>query len=124
METWRVNAVNTSAIFALIYGSERLEARVIAIGKLRQLRIESPRRFTLSFIRDSWVAVNYRRNQELRGLTNILRLHAKVERPTFEQLKLIGMAILQSTGEMAYRRPNAFYIDGHRGYFQAELVKK
>ena len=34
------------------------------------------------------------------------------------------MEILQGSGEMVFRRPNAFNLDDPEGYFQSELVRK
>ena len=55
---------------------------------------------------------------------NILRLDSDVGRPTFAQLKMIGVAIIQSAGCTVFIRPNAFVLNDPRGYFRAGIVRK
>ena len=124
IETWKVNATNMSKMFSLIYGSDWLGERLNAIERLRSLHVDTPRKFTLSFIRGAWGSLNYRWGQEIKELTNILRLHAKVERPAFEQLKMIGMTIVSSPGATVFQKPNAFGLDDPLGFFQAEVVRR
>ena len=87
----------------------------------------NPRKFTCSSMRDAWGALNHRRGWGgvggIRDLANILRLYYKVERPTYEQLKLVGMAIAQSAGLTVFSRPNAFDIDDPSGFAQSEISR-
>ena len=113
-----------SKMFCAVYGNEWFGERSLAIGKLRDMHLELPRKFTLSFIKDAWGTLNHRRGQELRELTNLIRLHAKVERPTFEQIKMIGLTVLQTTGAAVFQRPKAFDLVDPSGYFRAEIVRR
>ena len=124
IETWRANALNMSRMFSSIYGNEWYGERAAAVGKLRDLHINEPRKFTLPVVKDAWGTLNRRWAQELKELTNQIRLHAKVERPTFEQIKLIGMTVIQSTGDALFQRPKAFDLDDPSGYSLSEIVRK
>ena len=124
VETWKVNAVNMSKMFAAVYGQEWLIERVLAVEKLRSMHIAEPHKFTLVFIKDAWGTLNYRWAQELRDLTNLIRWHAKVERPTFEQIKMIGLTVVPSTGLTVFQKPTTFDLDNPSGYFLSEIVRK
>ena len=55
---------------------------------------------------------------------NVLRLRANVERPTYEQLKAIGLTIGPNTGGTLSQRPTAFNLRGTGGYFQLEIIRQ
>ena len=57
-------------------------------------------------------------------MSNTPRLYAKVGRPTFEQLELIGMPIAQVTGGVISQKPTAFDLNGLLVFFQSEIVKR
>ena len=124
IETWEVNSHNTSRLFAAVYGSERLNERLIAVEDLRALHVRDPRKYTLPFARGAWGTPNHRWIQEIEESTNLLRLHANVERPTFDQLKAIGMTIGPAAGVTIFRFPATFNLRGPNGYFQTEIVRK
>ena len=124
IETWRVQARNMAQQFAAIYGSELLDERWDAIEELRQMHVEQPHKFPLSFIRHAWGTLNHRWCQEIRELTNVLRLHAGAERPTFDQLRAVGMTIRESTGQTIYQRPHTFDLKRPDGYFATEIMRK
>ena len=50
-------------------------------------------------------------------MTDTLRLHAKAERPTFQQLQAVGMAIVSATGRTLFRRPDTFDMSSPASYF-------
>ena len=105
-------------LFSAVYGQEWYDGRSIAIEKLRELHLEPPpHKYTLSFVKDARGTLNHRWGQELRELTNLIRLHAKVERPTFEQIKMIGLTVVQNSGTTAPQRPKAFDLVDPTGYF-------
>lgn len=60
----------------------------------------------------------------MRDLTNILRMHAQVERPTFAQLRSIGMTVVTATGRTVYQRPTTFDLADPMGYFVTEIVRR
>ena len=120
IETWKVNAVNMSNMFVLVYGLEWLGARLGSSGELRDIRREAPRKYTLGFARDAWGLSIADLWQELRDRTNMARLRARVERPTFEQIELIGLIAVRSTGGMVFQRANAFDLSGPIGYCQSD----
>ena len=62
--------------------------------------------------------------QELRDLTNALRMHAQVERPTFAQLRGIGMTVVTSTGATVYKRPKTFMPSDPQGYLVTEIARR
>ena len=68
--------------------------------------------------------LNHRRIQGLKESTNLLRLHANVERPTYDQLKAIGMTIGPSKGLTIFRFPTVLNLRDANGYFQTEIVRK
>ena len=57
-------------------------------------------------------------------MTNILRMHAQVERPTFAQLRPIGITVVAATGMTVYQRPNTFDLRDPHGYFVTEIVRR
>ena len=124
IETWRVNALNMSRMFSAVYGLEWYDERALAVETLRSMHIEAPHKFTLAFIKEAWGTLNHRWTQEIKETTNLIRLHAKVERPTFEQIKMIGLTVIQSTGLTVFQRPKAFDLVDPGGYFVAEIVRK
>ena len=124
IETWRINAINMSRMFAAVYGAEWLQERVGAVEYNRKLHLEAPRKYTLSFVRRSLGTLAYRWGQELREMCNVLRLYAKDERPTFEQLKAIGVTLVTSTNLDLPQRPKTFDLPGPRGFFVSEIVRK
>ena len=111
-------------MFATVCGQEWFGERSLAIDKLRAMHIAEPRKFTLSFIKDSRGTLNYRRTQEWRDLANLIRWRAKVERPTFEQIQMIGLTVVPSTGHAIFQRPTTFELDNPSGYFLSEIVRK
>ena len=124
IETWKVNAQNMSKQFSSLYGTEHLQERLQAIEDMRALHVREPHKYTLPFIRNAWGTLNHRWIQELKESTNVLRLHAGVERPTFDQLKAVGMTVDPSTGSTVFRMPGTFKIRDPAGYFQTEIVRK
>ena len=111
-------------MFSLIYESEWLDERLNAVGKLRMFQIATPRKYAMSCARGAWRSPNRRRAEELRDVTNTLGHHAKVDRPTFEQLKLSRSTIVRAAGEMIFGEPTAFGLDGPMGFSQAEVVRR
>ena len=124
IETWRIQARNMAQQMAGVYGAELLDERWAAIEGLRDMHVAQPRKFPLSFIRNAWGTLNHRWGQEVRELTNVLRFHAGTERPTFDQLKAVGMAIREDTGLTVYQRPRTFDLVGPDGYFTTEVIRK
>ena len=124
IETWKINAANMSRMFAAVYGAELMQGRLAAIEYLRSLHIDYPRKYTLSSLRSAWGTLNYRWVQELRDMTNTLRMHAQVERPTFAQLRAIGMTVITATSRAVYQRPTAFNLADPKGYFATEIVRR
>ena len=57
-------------------------------------------------------------------MTNVLRMHAQVERPTFAQLRSIGMTVVTSTGATVYQRPTTFRLTDPQGYFVTEIARR
>ena len=104
IETWRINALNMHKMFSLIYGAGHLGEGVSSVEDLRALHVREPRKYTLVFIRNSWNALNHRWIQEIKEKTNILRLHAHVERPTYDQLKSVGMIVDPATGRAIFQQ--------------------
>ena len=68
--------------------------------------------------------LNHRRGQELRDLTNTLRLYAKVERPTVEQLNMIGMTVRLTSGVAIFQKPKPSDLNGKKGFSKSEVVRK
>ena len=124
IETWRINAQNMTTLFPAVYGAEHLLGLLSDVEDIRALHVREPRKFTLSLIRGARGTLNYRWIQELNELTNTIRLYAKVERPTFEQLKAIGVTINPVGGQAIFRRPDTFQIRDPIGYFRTEIVRK
>ena len=102
IQTWRINAQNTAKKFPAVYGDGHLQERMAAVEDLRGMRVRAPRKFTLPFIRGDWVTLNYRWAHELKELTNTPRSYAKVESPTFDQLKVIGATINPEDGQTIF----------------------
>ena len=111
-------------MFSAVYGSEHLAERLSAAEDLRAVHVREPSKYTLGFIRNASNTLNHRWIQEIKEITNVLRLHAQVERPTYEQLKSIGMAIDLSTNKTISQRPDGFPERNGNGYFQTEIVRK
>ena len=110
--------------FMAYYGEGHLADRMQAVGDLMALNVREPRWYTLTFIRNSWGTLNRRWIQEIKAITNAPRLHARVERPTYSQLKSIGMTIGPITNETIFQRPDVFPIRNVNGYYQSELPGK
>ena len=68
--------------------------------------------------------LNYRRVQDIKELANTIRLYAKVERPTFDQLKAIVMTIDPVGGNTILKSHVAFLVMEVGGYFQTGIVRK
>ena len=110
IKTWKVAATNMARQRSAIYGSELLQGSLHAIEELRNMHISHPRKFPLTRIRHAWGTLNHRWVQEIKDLTAVLRLHAGCERPTFEQLKSLGVTIIEGTGKTVYQRPETFNL--------------
>ena len=123
-ETWRTNAVNMARMFSALYGAEYLDERVKCIEHLRQMHLSYPHKYPLGFVKNTWGTLNVRWVQDLKAMTDTLRLYAKVERPTFQQLQAVGMTVVTSTGETLYRRPDTFDMTSPTGYFVSEILRK
>ena len=113
-----------SRMFAAIYGSELLQERLDAAEYLRSLHIDYPHKYTLLFVRSTCGKLNYRWVQELREMTNVMRMYAQVERPTFAQLRSIGTTVVTAAGLTVYQRPNTFDLRGTKGYFATEIPRR
>ena len=124
IETRRINARNMTRQFAAVYGAGHLNERMLAANGRRALHVRGHRIFTLPFIRGAWGTLNYRWVQEIREITNQIRMYSKVERPTFDQRKAIGMAINPVGGHTIFRQPDTFNIKEAGWYFQTEIVRK
>ena len=55
-------------------------------------------------------ALIHRRVQEIKEIANILRLGSDVERPTYDQIKAIGVTIESNKGVAIFRHPETFNI--------------
>ena len=75
-------------------------------------------------IRKAWGAVSHRWCQEIRELTSVLRLLAGSERPTFDQLKAVGMTISDGTGKAEYEKHDTFNSKRQDGYFAMGVIRK
>ena len=124
IETWRINAQNMTKMFGTVYGLEHVGERMQAVEDLRLLHVKEPHKYTLGFVRNAWNTLNHRWVQEIKEAANLLRLHAQVERPTFDQLKSIGMTIEPTTGTTIFKRPNVFNVMDLNGFPQTEIVRK
>ena len=124
IETWVAQARNISKMSASVYGSEHSNGRMLAVEELRALRVREPLKYTLAPIRDDWGELNHLRIQALKESTDILRMHANVDRPTYGRLSAIGMAIDPTTGAEIFTLPDTFNVRGANGYFQTEVVRK
>ena len=124
VETWKINDQNMSKQSPQLYGSEPLNGRLQEVEDLRSLHIREPHKYTLPFVKGAWGTLNYRLIQELKEAANILRLRAVVERPTYDQLKAIGMTINPTSGKTIFQMPSIFQVRGPLGYFQTEIVRK
>ena len=51
IETWRANAPNMAKLFVSVYGSERLNERLLGADDVVNLQVSEPRKYNLSFIR-------------------------------------------------------------------------
>lgn len=122
--TWHINSQNMTRLFAAVYGSEHLADRMQTVEDLRSLNVRDPHKYTLPFVRNAWNALNHRWIQEIKEITNVLRQHARVGRPTYDQLKSIGMTIDPATNETISQRPDVFDVRDAHGYFQTAIVRK
>ena len=124
IETWCANSINMARMFCALYGAEYLGERINCIEHLRQMHLSYPHKYPLGFAKNAWGALNVRWVQDLRAMTDTLRLHAKVERPTFQQLQAVGVTIVDATGSTLYRRPDTFDVTNPQCYFVAEILRK
>ena len=60
----------------------------------------------------------------IKELTNALRLYAQVERPTYDQLKSIGMTICPKTRKAICQMPDVFSVRETDGYFHTEIARR
>ena len=88
------------------------------------MHLSYPHKYPLGFAKNAWGALNVRWVQDLRATTDTLRLHAKVERPTSQQLQAVGVTIVDATGSTLYRRPDTFDVTNPQCYFVAEILRK
>ena len=123
IETWRANATNMAMMFSAIYGVGYLEERLSCIEHLRHLHLSFPRKYPLGCARNARATLNVRWLQDLEAMTDTLRLYAKVERPTFQQLQAVGMTAVNSSGTTLFRRPSTFDMDSATSYFFRNLEK-
>lgn len=107
--------------FSLIYGDGWLDGRLLAIDKLMTLHVDNPGNLPCLSPGTDGGSLNYR--CEIRDLSNISRLRAKVDIPTFEQLKLICMTEVQSAGLTVPQKRNDFDLDDPSGYFRPDIVR-
>ena len=124
IETWRTNAINMSRMFAALYGVEYLSERILCIEHLRQMHLGYPHKYPLGFAKNDSGTLNVRWCQDLKAMTDTLRLHAKAERPTSQQLQAVGMAVVNATGMTLFRRPGTFDMTSTRSYFVSEILRK
>lgn len=108
--TWEINAQNMTKLFGEVYGPEHVSERLQSVDDLRMLHVREHHKYTLSFIRNSWNTMNRRWIQAIKEPTNRLRLRAQVDRPTYDQLRSIGMTIDPTTGGTISQRPNVFNV--------------
>ena len=111
-------------MFAAVYGAESAQERLDAIEYLRTFHIDFLPKVYHQLCPALLGALNFRRAQELREMNNILRMHAQVGRPTFAQLRFIGMTVVTSTGRTAYRRPQTSNLKDPKGYFVTEIARR
>ena len=124
VETWRTNAINMARMFCALYGAEYLSERIECIEHLRQMHLSCPHKYPLGFVKNAWGTLNVRWVRDLKAMADTLRLHARVERPTFQQLQAVGMTIVEATGSTLYRRPDTFNVHDPWGYFVSEILRK
>ena len=101
-----------------------INERLQEIEDPRALHIREPNKYKLPFFRNAWGALNHRRAQELEESANILRLRARVEGPTYDQLKAIGAAIGPADKKNISQIPSMPQLRDSSGYFPAENVRK
>ena len=113
-----------SRMSSVLYGVGYLVKRVNCIERLRQMRLSYPPTYPLGFAKNARGALNVRRRQDIRAMTDTLRVRAKVERPTLQQLQAVGMTVVATTGRALYRRPVAFGMIAPDGFFVSEIPRK
>ena len=111
-------------MFSALYGAEYRGERAQRIEHLRHMQLSYPHKYPLGFVKHAWGTLNVRWVQDLKAMTDTLRLYAKVERPTSQQLQAVGMTVVTSTGETLYRRPDTFDMTSPTGYFVSEILRK
>ena len=95
----------------------------MAAEDLGALRVREPHKYTIPFIRNAWFALNHRWAREIMAIANVLRLRARVDRPTYDQLESIGMTIGPLTRKTIFRKPDVSSVRADRGYFQTEIIR-
>ena len=124
IETWRINAQNMTKIAGAVYGPGRTSERLHAVEGIRSLHVREPHKYTMPFIRNAWNTLKHRRAQEIKEITNVLRLRARVDRPTYDQPKSIGATIDPNADRTIFQRPDVFNVRDVVGYFQTEIARK
>lgn len=111
-------------MFAALYGAEYLGERTSRIEHLRQMHLIYPQKYPLGFVKNTWGTLNARWRQDFRAVEDTLRLYAKAERPTPQQLQAVGMTVVSATGMTLFRRPDTFDMTRPTSYFVSEIIRK
>ena len=102
--------------FSAIYRDEWLKERTYPVEYLGKLHLEITHKYTKPFVRISSGALAHRRGQELRAMTNAIRLYSKAEWPTFGKLEAIGMTVPTSTRMASFQRHKASEMTDTAGF--------
>ena len=94
-----------------------------AVGDPRSVNVRDPNKYNMPFVRNAWNTPNRWLAQEIKEITNVLWLHTRVDRPTYDQLKSIGMTIGPASKKDIPQRPDVFDLMDTRGYFQTDIVR-
>ena len=127
IDAWLRNALNLSILFAMLYGDHapsgrpHLAPRKAAVGKLYQMHIRNPNKYTMSFLPNTWASLNSRWVEELQEQVNKICHLRRVERPTLADLWETGLSP-DPTGQSTFRFPTTFDIDSPSGIFQRQIL--
>ena len=92
------------------------------IEYIRQMHIDHPRKYPMGLAMHAWSTLNVRRVRDLRMISDTLAIHSREDRPTYQQLHAVDMAVVNSAGCTWFRGPDISDMANPSGYFKPDVI--
>ena len=120
IEDWESRVRRQNEVWSLVYGSEWKEVRQHAADTLAHWHQESPHKWPLNIVVDTWEELHWRFLEEIKELLRLLKKEAGRESMSLQEIRFYAL-LPGPDGRAWLKLPNTFDIQNPEGWFKQEL---